>query len=129
MAILKKCDICGKIESKDVLFTDGEIKLQIPTYTGETYNVFLTMEVENNKDTQNLADFYKTMSNKEVMQEAAEKAMLTQFLGHMMQGHMAKSDIAPPELVNPFPMMCDKCKRGLMFLALRYGKTDKIEKF
>ena len=113
MALIPRCDFCGKFEPT-VKFSDGPLRLQALNFENKLYNFFMTIETEDVEDTKTLEKFQDP------------KFVMERFLEGMQNG----GDIDHPEefmepsrnsFKNPFPKLCNNCKREMFKLILSYG--------
>lgn len=135
MALIKKCNICGKTEGKVVLsdndkravvkFSNLPLKLQIPNFDGQLYNIIVDVKCEKASDTDKITS----------MQKEYAALNYTDFLQKVMS--LPKENIVSNgnsvgvqvKLDEPYPMICDVCKTGLMKLAIQHGSFFEYAKF
>ncbi len=134
--ILKKCDICGNNEEtiildendkrKNITFTNSPLKLKIPNYKKEFYNIFIQLYLEKESDTKKIEEFQKEMSNPENIMEMIFSGGGS---GNDNPNEAMISSDKLPKLENPSPNICDNCKRNLIKFLLQYGNFNYFEKF
>lgn len=130
MAILKKCNFCGKTENqKGVVFGDSILKLIVPAYDGKNYNVYLMVDCVYDKDEQRIEQTRKELANpkpEDILKMLACGGAKT------IKEEGGKDSILVNKkitLEEPYPLMCEKCKKGIAYLLLQCGMAHQMEKF
>ena len=140
MALLKLCDICGRVETPagdykkakkakvydnkpGALFDERPIRLQLPGHNGDRYNVSVEIKMEHEKDTVILDELYNTQVSSFI-----EKL----FAGEeSVEGAPTELSIDPLQAVtlnNPHPKICSSCKREILKLVMSYGSENGTAK-
>lgn len=150
MSYVQKCDMCGKIEGKSgkkgeevvTTFNHKPIAVRLKNHRGHKYNVYATIIIEHNKDTQTIQGFVD--NDQDVIEEIFNKAMKAGAI-NPLEGQLKTTpdggmsivtkkptnpmDIIFHSLENPEPMICDRCKRIMLQYCQKYGKAGEPEEF
>lgn len=129
MALLKKCDICGKYEGSinfkndneniryRTKFTTAPIKLQIKDHYGELYNLYINMKIEKDSDTQRIKNLYKKINNKDFILQMIMGKLKNQNFEENQDEIMDEEDLIKSfttKIDNPYPDICDDCKKHFL---------------
>ena len=126
MSFLNRCDICGKAQGrKGIKFDNRPLKLQIPNYKKLPYNIYVDVKIEDARDTRKIQEFYK---NKESFLDNI-KGMMGGAGVDFDESEMPQSGAATIAFENPYPIICNSCKRELIKLTLSYGDERVPVKF
>jgi len=139
MSLKCQCDICNGIEGKikngkKVTFSVEPLKLKIPNYRNEIYNVYCRINIEHQDDSKMLDKFYEMNKMPELtVDEISDDENLDELLlSKVMDSLVNKQDIKTQSVMlkykSPNPMICDSCKRELIKLSINYGKLKEYGK-
>ena len=104
MSLIFKCDVCGKDSAMTgVDFSNGPLFVRKTNYEGKVVRIFLNMMIEDEDDFKRLLEAKKQISKmKEIFtSEDDEDEDILEL----------ESDSFSIELENPYPMMCNQCKK------------------
>ena len=139
MSLLKVCDICGKAEKRigdikkadrakafnstlEAQFDDRPIRLSIPSYNGDRYNIYVEIKMEHEADTKILDEMYENKDN----------IISVLFGGGEEDGFPTSGGISDMlknvTLNNPHPKICTRCKREILKLVRAYGSEKGFRK-
>lgn len=127
MSSIYCCDICGKSQDnkKNIHISSEPIKLQIVNHKKEPYNVFVRVNIEPDKDTKKYNSLLNKLSN--IRTEEDVKELYKEY--STSSDYTVNNNGVFVKLSNPEPHICDKCKRSLAELVLKYGTYEVITKF
>lgn len=152
MSYAQRCDICGKVEGKgkkNAQFDNRPLRLQVPNYNQKPYNIYVDIKIEDNRDTVTIENMLKRQSQ---MSSKLENMIFDQdpeedynIAGYnkepecdcdqCRQENQGQNPVAiplkinPAKFINPYPQICNRCRRELLKLVLSYGKSDRTVKF
>lgn len=128
MSTINRCDICGKDENnRGINISKEPIKLQIVNYKKEPYNIFVRINIEPDTDTQKYDSLINKMKNIRCEKDAMD--LYKECTEGKNSNYTIDKGNIYIKLNNPEPHICDKCKRGLAELVLKYGKYEVLTKF
>ena len=154
--LVKKCDICGKLDGLKYLdeddpnikcitkFTNVPLKLKLKNFEGEDYNIYLTVQGEKASDTSklkqlcNIKNMVKNLQNEKLEEPTEEDISLEEYneidelsdnMSFDSQFSEPTNDVFKIVIDNPYPAICNACKRKLSNLLVKFGSTSKFETF
>jgi len=118
--ILQQCDICGRIENSWCINKDGKkyrlqfsnnpLKLTLNNYAEKEYHIYLDIGAQKASDTEKIKSIYKTVKNMKALEDLADMSNMQEMISLKMD--------------NPFPSICNDCKKKLIIKILSDDKTE-----
>jgi len=122
MSLIKKCDLCGRIIRQNKI---EPLKIQLPSKDKHDYNFYISVRMEDVRDSKLIKDFQKIMKNLGIND-------VSDFDNKMLSEEEYLKIIEMEEnintkLNNPKPHLCQYCIREVLKMALRYGSFKKMK--
>ena len=107
MSLIFKCDVCGKDSAMTgIEFSNGPLFVRKRNYEGKVVRIFLNMMIEDEDDFKRLLDAKKQISQMKEMFNNDEEMVEDEDDILELDGESFSI-----ELENPYPMMCNQCKK------------------
>jgi len=127
MSLIFKCDVCGKDSAMTgIEFSNGPLFVRKRNYEGKTVRIFLNMMIEDEDDFKRLISAKQQISK--MKQMFAEEEMDEMEAGESESILELEEDSFSIELENPYPMMCNQCKKIIAMDLLKDAEFPSEKK-
>jgi len=113
MSLIFKCDVCGKDSAMTGIdFSNGPMFIRKRNHEGKVVRIFLNMMIEDEDDFKRLIEAKKQIMKMKNM-FSQEEAIMEGEGEDEIEDFLDSEESFAIELENPYPMICNQCKKLL----------------